>query len=602
MSEKDLDKFNRTDDLSSIKSFQEDALKMINSVKKTNHFPADYIKDDTSSDNSDLEIKKEIKDDTSALLDGVKVVSKSVMMQDAINVQKVENEPLIEEPKMVKPQMAVPKRPEPIKSDIAPASTSKKRKSKKNSKEVEPDFEGYKTISRTFQVISIIIFALILVGIGIYLLVIPRASGKLASENRNYVEFPQISFSNYLDGTLTGGITDYYTDTIPSREKLKVVAKRFESFYGFSIDDTQIIGNKGNIKKQTFDTKQTITTAAVVVGNTTAKNTETTKAATTATTTKATTTKTTTAKSVIKSTNSNGRMENGIILTGFGKNVRALEGYAGGFSYGTSYAKYVSDFKKRLGSNINVYSMCIPTAAAFYLPANMKHGYANTIDDIRNIRKSLIGVIDVPTYEELYDHTDEKIYSRTDHHWQSLGAYYAVNAFSKVGEFDLPSLSEYKKIVKKNYVGTMYYFSGSEEVANAPEDFIYYKAPNANKVHVRTFNTSFGDSYVDVLFNDNITDTSSYYMTFGGDECIKKISTTANTNRTLVIFKDSFGNAIAPLLTSSFKTIYVCDTRYFDLNAISFVKQVKATDVLFATCMFSCTTAKADYINNIMNQ
>jgi len=91
---------------------------------------------------------------------------------------------------------------------------------------------------------------------------------------------------------------------------------------------------------------------------------------------------------------------------------------------------------------------------------------------------------------------------------------------------------------------------------------------------------------------------SSYYMVFGGDGQITHVSTECKNSRTLVIFKDSYGNALLPVLTGSFENIYLCDIRYFDINAVSFIKQVGATDVLFAMNTFSATGANYQCIES----
>jgi len=41
--------------------------------------------------------------------------------------------------------------------------------------------------------------------------------------------------------------------------------------------------------------------------------------------------------------------------------------YGGGT--GENYAKYLNEFKEKVGSNVNVFNMVVPTASAFYLPA-----------------------------------------------------------------------------------------------------------------------------------------------------------------------------------------------------------------------------------------
>ena len=60
-----------------------------------------------------------------------------------------------------------------------------------------------------------------------------------------------------------------------------------------------------------------------------------------------------------------------------------------------------------------------------------------------------------------------------------------------------------------------------------------------------------------------------------------------NNGRKLVMFKDSFGNALVPFLLNSFEEICVVDMRYFELNAIDYIQEKGATDVLFADCVFT---------------
>ncbi|MBQ9957166.1 MAG: hypothetical protein IJO99_06340, partial [Ruminococcus sp.] len=109
--------------------------------------------------------------------------------------------------------------------------------------------------------------------------------------------------------------------------------------------------------------------------------------------------------------------------------------------------------------------------------------------------------------------------------------------------------------------------------------------------------TTFTNPHEDVLTLDPTPmSTSNYYMVFGGDQQITHVATECKNGRTLVIFKDSYGNALLPVLTSSFENIYLCDIRYFDLNAVEFIKQVGATDLLFAMNTFSATGGNHDYI------
>ena len=52
------------------------------------------------------------------------------------------------------------------------------------------------------------------------------------------------------------------------------------------------------------------------------------------------------------------------------------------------------------------------------------------------------------------------------------------------------------------------------------------------------------------------------------------------------------------LFNPSFENIYVCDMRYFELNAIDFCKQVGCTDLLFAMNTFSATGGNESYLES----
>jgi hypothetical protein len=91
------------------------------------------------------------------------------------------------------------------------------------------------------------------------------------------------------------------------------------------------------------------------------------------------------------------------------------------------------------------------------------------------------------------------------------------------------------------------------------------------------------------------------YCTFmGGDSKITIVRTGTKNGRRLVIFKDSFGNAIVPFLTSGFEDIYCIDMRYFDPNLADFVIEQGITDVVVCCCSFSVAGPTADELYSIV--
>lgn len=424
------------------------------------------------------------------------------------------------------------------------------------------------------------------VGFSIFLLVGKRPTMS-AEENRALAKFPKFSMSSFLDGSYTAGISTFYNDTVPCRSNFKSMIATLKSHAGKQSDDTavffgDIAAVKSNGQNTQSDSDPATTDAA-------AASTEVPNGSTPAITT------TTQAEPDTPPV----EIGDGIILV----DKRAINVYGGSFTNGDEYASYLNQFQQQLGSKVQVYSLVAPTAVSFYLPSGYASYTGSEIDNIDNINKHLSGVKPVDAYHALEAHTSENIYARTDHHWLPLGAYYAAQEFAKTANVPFPDLSTgYTATTKSDYVGTMYSFTNSATLRDNPEDFTYYTPKN----HYTTYyyDTSYNNEYTgDLLINLDNVDPVSYYLVFmGGDEKITKIQTDCTNQRKLVIIKDSYGNALVPCLTSSFSEIYVIDMRYFNLNAVSFIKQVGATDVLFAMNTFSATGGNRTCLQTLLTQ
>lgn len=292
--------------------------------------------------------------------------------------------------------------------------------------------------------------------------------------------------------------------------------------------------------------------------------------------------------------------ENGILIIGRSGHYMGLMGCWGTYELCDNYVSQVNYAASAL-DGVNVYSMVIPTSVEFYLPDDVTGFTASQKDKIDYIASSLNGVTDIDVYSTLDAHKDEHIYSRTDHHWQPLGAYYAARVFAEtIGESEsFADLSEYKEVTINGYMGSFYNYSKSLALYNDPEPFTMYISPNDSALKTTYYDTSFNNGYESDLFVSR--DAGAYYCSFlGSDDRIAKIETDADNGRTLVICKESYGNALVPFLTECFEMIYVLDLRYFDLNLIDFCNDVGATDLLFATCTFTPAGVNCSKLNDII--
>ncbi len=432
-------------------------------------------------------------------------------------------------------------------------------------------------------------------------------------EQRELAEFPTYSRESFMDGTYTAEISHYFSDTVPMRDRLMEMASAVQEFTGFRSDDIKL--HNVTVAENTEETSVTegtapvteitvISNGSVVEDTGTVSNAETEVPAETEAPVSAVTQETAAAPAddAVSLTN------NGIAVVG----TRAIMLYGGSYSVGEDYAAVVEKYKKALGDDVNVYCMVIPTSSEFYCPESISSYNNSQLDNINNIYSHLANAVPVDAYSALKDHTAENIYFRTDHHWSSLGAYYAAEKFAETAGVPFLDLSEYDMHTVEGYVGTMYSYTQDITIKNNPEDFFYYVPKNV-ELDTTYYNYQLGDGNEIIGMDEPMKSTfylnfsnskSMLYCTFmGGDAKITHVNTSTKNGRRLAIFKDSYGNALPQFLFGSFEDIYVIDMRYFTYNAEDYLKEHGITDVLFANNAFHATTrSTVNYYEKLLTQ
>lgn len=293
------------------------------------------------------------------------------------------------------------------------------------------------------------------------------------------------------------------------------------------------------------------------------------------------------------------RARRGILVVGKGDSVRALEPFKGSGDGIAAYTEAVNEYAAILPAGINIYCMPVPTAIAYYCPELATSYTASPRSAMLDLFRRLDQrVIPVDIYPTLGLHAAEPIYSRTDHHWAPLGAYYAAGCFASVAGAPFMPLSEYDSHSLEGYVGTMARFSADKAVTNAPEDFVYYTPRDTSytvdyieyKIHKpkgATIGTVTGQSEPrrGPFFYDSYKGAASYLTFMGGDSRLTHVTTSAHSGRRLMILKDSFGNALPPYLFGAFDEIHVVDCRYFTPNIVEYIQQHNISDILFVNNM-----------------
>lgn len=281
----------------------------------------------------------------------------------------------------------------------------------------------------------------------------------------------------------------------------------------------------------------------------------------------------------------------GILLIGTGDTLRACNPCNQTPATALSYAAICNKYKQQLGDSVNVYCMPIPTAVEYYCPDAAK-GWTHAEHPVLNAMFAALqdDVLVVNAYNILGDHYREPIFSRTDHHWAPLGAYYAAMKLCQVAQVPFVELDRYEAHTVHRYVGTMATFSGEKAVKQAPEDFVYYTPKDLQytttyiQYKLQNHKIVGENAPAQGQFFHHYPDGSSaaYCCFMGGDSKITQVHTAVQNHRRVLVFKDSFGNAIPGYLFGSFEEVHVVDFRFFDRNIIKYIHDHQITDVVFA--------------------
>lgn len=170
------------------------------------------------------------------------------------------------------------------------------------------------------------------------------------------------------------------------------------------------------------------------------------------------------------------------------------------------------------------------------------------------------------------------LYYHTDHHWTTHGAYVGYQAYcGAAGLSPIPEADFQKTCVTTDFHGTI--FSKLHD-STVPGDAITLYENPANQLTVSYPDTG---EVTDTLYNrDYLAQKDKYSMFLNNLHPLVEITNeTADSDRQLVLIKDSYANSMVPFLVNHYQKIYVFDTRYYRFGPSSFINEhPEVTDVL----------------------
>lgn len=280
---------------------------------------------------------------------------------------------------------------------------------------------------------------------------------------------------------------------------------------------------------------------------------------------------------------------------------KGFEVFKGNVKTAVSYANSISNYKTALGAGTTVYSMVVSNNTEFGLPERISKDVSNNQREnteaiITNLSDD---VIDVDIYNILGEHRNDNLFYNTDNSWTNEGAYYAYSVFSRKAGFEPHEITKFKEnSVNHKFAGDYINATISQETKNGNPNLLknldavnYYSLPK----DVTVTGLKAGDAEESELsfYNSDTTEEDSPKAIFNtANTAYAKISNPSiNDDSKIAIVKDSYGEALAPLLSYHYSEVHLIDLSNFKRNLKTYCNDNNITEVLFVNGIMSANSA-----------
>lgn len=272
------------------------------------------------------------------------------------------------------------------------------------------------------------------------------------------------------------------------------------------------------------------------------------------------------------------RLENGVYIGRNGQLLEQIE--VADENHLAANIKAIKSFSESQ-KKIPVRMMLVPDAANVLnhsLPALAKpEDQTQMFSMVRKDLGDSVEWIDVST--ELNKHKTEKIYYKTDHHWTTLGAFYAfqVAAPSLGIEGDL-SGKYVSHAVSNSFNGMLASKSG---VNLGEKEQIDIYVPTEEDTDLIIDYVDEGKRSTSLYDSSKLKEKDQYTVFLGGNSSLLDIRTVSTSTKRLLLVKDSFANSFIPFLTPYYREIVVVDPRYYSGTINDLMDSYRISEVLF---------------------
>ena len=230
------------------------------------------------------------------------------------------------------------------------------------------------------------------------------------------------------------------------------------------------------------------------------------------------------------------------------------------------YDKYLAE------SDCKVYLSVIPDKAYFLAQEN---GYPTM--DYESLLAQLDERMDWATYIDITDQVTLEDYYRTDTHWKQENLLPVAQTLCGGLGVQAPGEGDFtEEKLDKPFYGV---YKGQAALPMDPEQIVTLRNEILNACRVFNYETN---QYSAVYDGSKLSSRDLYDIYLSGAAALLKIENPAQDNgRHLVVFRDSFGSSMVPLLVHGYESVILVDTRYMSPDILGQFVEFTNQDVLF---------------------
>lgn len=272
------------------------------------------------------------------------------------------------------------------------------------------------------------------------------------------------------------------------------------------------------------------------------------------------------------------RLENGVYIGRNGQLLEQIE--VADENHLAANIKAIKSFSESQ-KKIPVRMMLVPDAANVLnhsLPALAKpEDQTQMFSMVRKDLGDSVEWIDVST--ELNKHKTEKIYYKTDHHWTTLGAFYAFQAAAPSLGIEGDLSGKYVSHAVSNSFNGMLASKSGVNLGEKEQIDIY--VPTEEDTDLIVDYVDEGKRSTSLYDSSKLKEKDQYTVFLGGNSSLLDIRTVSTSTKRLLLVKDSFANSFIPFLTPYYREIVVVDPRYYSGTINDLMDSYRISEVLF---------------------